>query len=240
MAIHNKHILFVIPCYNEQASIVVLLNEVLNVAKTLDATFTIVVVNDNSSDNSLLVLHPFKNIVLLSLPVNLGIGGAMQTGFQYALTQDFDFLIQVDGDGQHPPAEINKLLQAQQNSNANVIIGSRFIHNKGFQSSFFRRMGIRYLQSVYYVLTQKIIKDVTSGFRLYDKKTIALIADKYPDEFPEPDSLVLFSKLNLKIVETPVLMQERKAGVSSIQNFKQLYYIAKVSLSMFFTAIKKV
>ena len=229
--------LIIIPCYNEEESIGTLLKELLEIGNSL---FEIVVINDGSIDKTAAVVSQYNNVALVSLPVNLGIGGAVQTGFKYALENNFDIAIQVDGDGQHPPAEISKLLNVYQETQCNIVIGSRFIAKQGFQSSGLRRMGIFYLRWLNKIFTQIDIYDITSGFRLFDKKVIELVARNYPDEYPEPESLVIFAKAGFSIVETPVIMKSRQSGKSSIQYFSQLYYMIKVTIAMFFSYIRKV
>lgn len=229
--------LIIIPCYNEEESIGTLLKELLEIGNSL---FEIVVINDGSIDKTAAVVSQYNNVALVSLPVNLGIGGAVQTGFKYALENDFDIAIQVDGDGQHPPAEISKLLNVYQETQCNIVIGSRFIAKQGFQSSGLRRMGIFYLRWLNKIFTQIDIYDITSGFRLFDKKAIELVSRNYPDEYPEPESLVIFAKAGFSIVETPVIMKSRQSGKSSIRYFSQLYYMIKVTIAMFFSYIRKV
>ncbi|HLO42678.1 MAG TPA: glycosyltransferase family 2 protein [Leadbetterella sp.] len=230
-------ILIIIPCYNEQESIGALLKELLEIG---NSWFEIVVINDGSSDKTATVVTKYNTVSLVNLPVNLGIGGAVQTGFKYALENNFDVAIQVDGDGQHPASEIPKLLKVYDETHANIVIGSRFITKQGFQSSALRRLGIFYLHWLNKILTQKNIYDITSGFRLFDKKAIALSARYYPDEYPEPESLVIFAKAGFSIVETSVIMKSRQGGKSSIQYFSQLYYMIKVTIAMFFSYIRKV
>ena len=226
----------VIPAYNESASISGLIRE-LNATQIDGFQLVPVVVNDCSKDNTAEIVRK-ENCVLIDLPVNLGIGGAVQSGFIYAYENNFDFAIQVDGDGQHPPREIVKLLNCLIAENANIVIGSRFISKEGFQSSGLRRMGINYLRYLILLLTGKKITDATSGFRLFDRKTLELVQNYYPDEYPEPESLIYFHRKKLKIVETQVEMLERQGGVSSIRAFKTIYYMVKVSLAIFYTFIR--
>jgi hypothetical protein len=232
-------VLIIIPCFNEEKSIALLLEELLKINFSNKYRVEIVVVNDGSEDNTVEVINQL-NVIILDLPVNIGIGGAVQTGLKYAFDNDFEIAIQVDGDGQHPPMEILKMLKAQEENPSNLIIGSRFISKEGFQSSLFRRLGIFYLHWLNKILTQKNFYDITSGFRLFDKKAISLAARFYPDEYPEPESLVIFAKAGFSISETPVLMKPRQGGQSSIRYFSQVYYIIKVSLAMFFSYIRKV
>jgi glycosyltransferase involved in cell wall biosynthesis len=177
---------------------------------------------------------------LLDLPVNLGIGGAMQSGFKYALRNGYSHAVQMDGDGQHPPAELYKLLQAADETGANVVIGSRYLEKQGFQSTRVRRWGIRYFRWLNRLLTGKSILDSTSGFRLLDRQALQLAALYYPDDYPEPESLVFFAKKGLSVVETPVHMKEREGGISSISGMDALFYCVKVTIAMFFSFARKI
>jgi glycosyltransferase involved in cell wall biosynthesis len=233
----KKKLLVIIPCYNEEATIAHLLKELSLTNFPENIEYEIVVINDCSSDNTSAIVTQFP-VLLINLPINLGIGGAMQTGFKYAIKNRFDLAVQMDGDGQHPPSELLKMLNHQMKSNANLIIGSRFITKQGFQSSVLRRSGIRYLQILNKILTGKNVYDTTSGFRLLDNKALELFAHDYPDEYPEPDSLIRCSLKGILIEEVAVIMRERQGGVSSIQYFSQLYYIIKVSLAMFYSFIR--
>jgi glycosyltransferase involved in cell wall biosynthesis len=231
-------ILVIIPCYNEGDTLPLLLEQLLLLKLPAQYHMEIAVVNDSSKDDTAFVASLYP-IVLLDLPVNLGIGGAVQTGFLYAQRNGFDLAVQVDGDGQHPAAELPKLISHYDENKTNVTIGSRFLVEGGFKSSFARRMGIRYFHWLNKLLTGKSVYDSTSGFRLFDKKAIAIAVDKYPDEYPEPASLVLFSKAGLTIKEVPVMMSERLAGQSSIRHFSSVYYCFKVTISMLFIFIRK-
>lgn len=232
----TKTILAIIPCYNEAHSLPTLLSNLLQL-QLPGYALSIAVVNDASTDHTATIAGQFP-VALLDLPVNLGIGGAMQTGFRYAQNNDFDLALQVDGDGQHPPSEISKLLRCYENTNAHIVIGSRFLEKQGFQSSFTRRMGIRYFHLLNRVFTGNTIYDSTSGFRLFNKKAIKKAAACYPDDYPEPESLVLFARSGFTITETPVLMQERMGGKSSIRYFATAYYFIKVTIAMFFSYIR--
>ena len=231
-------ILVIIPCYNEGNTLPLLLEQLFLLKLPAHYQMKIAVVNDSSGDDTKWVaaLYP---VVLLDLSVNLGIGGAVQTGLLYAKQNGFDLAVQMDGDGQHPPGELPKLIDDYEQKKSGVTIGSRFLVEGGFKSSFARRVGIRYFHWLNKVLTGKSIYDSTSGFRLFDKKAISIAVDEYPDEYPEPASLVLFSKAGLTIQEVPVMMSERLAGQSSIRNFASIYYCLKVTISMLFIFIRK-
>lgn len=196
-----------------------------------------VFVNDCSKDNTLSLLKSF-NAKVLDLPVNLGIGGAVQAGYKYALLHKFDIAIQLDGDGQHPSDQIINLIQPILSEEADVVIGSRFLLKEGFQSSFMRRLGINYFKFLNKFLVNKTITDNTSGFRALNFNALKVVCNYYPDEYPEPEAVILFSLNNLKIKEIPVIMRERIGGKSSISSFKSIYYMIKVSLAIFFIYLR--
>lgn len=234
----QKKVLIVIPCYNEEAALPLLLQELNQLVLPEQYVITTLVINDCSTDKTIEVAKKYK-VKVLDLVNNLGIGGAVQSGFKYAKDNDFDIAIQLDGDGQHPPSEIIKHLNAYEAKSSDVVIGSRFIESEGFQSSFMRRMGIRYFFRLNKLLTGNKIYDSTSGFRLLGRKAIAIAALNYPDDYPEPESLIIFSKAGLKITETAVVMSHRLGGQSSIGNFSSIYYCIKVTISMLFSFIRK-
>lgn len=233
-----KKVLIVIPCYNEEAALPLLLNEFVSLKLPSEYKLTVLVVNDCSKDNTFGVAQKY-DVKILDLPTNLGIGGAVQSGLKYAKRYNFDMAIQLDGDGQHPPSEIIKLLNANATFGADLVIGSRFLNNEGFRSSFMRRLGIKYFYRLNQLLTGNNIYDSTSGFRLLAKKAIDMAAENYPDDYPEPESLVTFARAGLKIKEVPVIMSHRLGGKSSIGNFSSIYYCIKVTISMFFSFIRK-
>ncbi len=223
----DKRILVIVPAYNEQMSIA----KVATSISAADSAYDTVVVNDCSTDKTEQVLLE-SGISHLCLPVNLGIGGAMQTGYKYARDNGYDFAVQVDGDGQHEPKEIKRLVQAQQETGANLVIGSRFMGERSFRSSFARRIGINIFALTSYLLTGQKITDATSGFRLADRKVIELYTKYYPSDYPEPEVIVYLKNHGLKVSETPVKMHERQGGKSSITPLKSVYYMVKVISSM--------
>jgi glycosyltransferase involved in cell wall biosynthesis len=227
----------VIPAYNEEQSISKVVESVHNAAAKFQLPLTPVVVNDCSKDATGEIISSIR-CVALHLPVNLGIGGAVQTGMKYAFENNFDYAVQMDGDGQHPSEELIKLIECASRENADVVIGSRFISGEGFQSTFMRRVGIGFFSNFINFLTGYKIEDTTSGYRLFNRKALALIDVYYPDEYPEPEAIIYFSKSNLKVVETPVKMLERQGGVSSIGFYASVYYMLKVSLALIFTYIR--
>lgn len=218
--------LIIIPAYNESMNIVNTVEQI-----KLKATgFDYVVVNDCSSDNTKEVLEN-NHINYLDLPVNLGIGGAVQAGYKYALEYGYDLAVQVDGDGQHDPAFLQELADAL-SDDVDMVIGSRFIENQGFQSTFMRRVGIKYFTWLIHLLTGKTVTDPTSGFRMVNRKVIQLFADDYPRDYPEPESIVNLLKHKMVVKEIPVLMKDRQGGESSIKLWNSVYYMIKVSLAI--------
>ncbi len=219
--------LIIIPAYNESENI----EKTVENIKTNAPDFDYVVINDCSTDNTLDILKS-HNYNYVSLPINLGIGGAVQTGYKYAKEFDYDVAVQVDGDGQHDPVFLNYMADYLQEHELDMVIGSRFIDKEGFQSSFMRRVGINYFTGLIRLLTGKKITDPTSGLRMAGKKVINLFADNYPVDYPEPETAVTAINNGMKIEEIPVIMKERQGGVSSITLKKSVYYMVKVTLAI--------
>lgn len=219
--------LIIIPAYNEQANI---LNTIVDIQQHTD-NFDFLVINDCSTDDTKSVL--IKNdATYVSLPVNLGIGGGVQTGYLYALEHDYDIAIQFDGDGQHKAEYLNALIEPIVNGQADITIGSRFIKKEGFQTSAMRRLGINFLSSLIYVLSGVKVKDVTSGMRAVNKKMIAYYAENYAQDYPEPEAILVSGLQGARILEVPVQMRERQSGTSSISTLKSVYYMIKVSIAL--------
>ncbi|MEW6468029.1 MAG: glycosyltransferase family 2 protein [Bacteroidota bacterium] len=227
----------VVPAFNEEKAIAGVVSDLQQVAVQNALSLDVIVVNDCSTDRTQEVVSGL-NCIALHLPVNLGIGGAMQTGFRYAWEQGYDLALQVDGDGQHPAEEIVKLLAAQRERHLDVVIGSRFLEKKGFQSSGMRRTGIGYFRKLNRLLCGLDITDSTSGFRLLSRRALELVSEYYPDEYPEPEAIILFAENDLSVGETPVTMRDRQGGRSSIGPFASVYYMWKVTLGILFTFIR--
>jgi glycosyltransferase involved in cell wall biosynthesis len=230
------NILIIIPCFNEQESIGKLLSEIHS-TQINNVSIVPLPVNDCSKDKTILVIKEHTNH-FLDLPVNLGIGGAVQSGLKYALENNFDIAVQLDGDGQHPPSELIKVISPIINNEADVCIGSRFIDKEGFQSSFLRRVGINFLSGLIKLRCGQTILDCTSGYRAFNKKAIELSAAYYPKKYPEPESTLYFIKKGLRVKETPVIMEARDGGTSSISGWRGIYYMIKVSLAILFLRVK--
>jgi glycosyltransferase involved in cell wall biosynthesis len=226
----------IIPCYNEEASIKKVVDGLRSVSLTEQFELFPIVVNDCSTDTTLDVIKKLE-VVYLNLAINLGIGGAVQAGFKYALNNNFDIAVQLDGDGQHPAEQISELIKPILCNELDVIIGSRFISKEGFQSTFFRRLGINYFKWLNKILIGKRITDSTSGFRAINRNALEIVCNYYPDDYPEPEALILYSLNDLRIGEIPVVMKERSGGVSSIRSYKSIYYMVKVTLAMLFVYV---
>lgn len=219
--------LIIVPAYNESNTIEHVIAEIT--ASKSDVDY--IIVNDCSTDDSASVLEGL-GAQYISAPVNLGIGGAVQAGYKYALENGYDIAIQLDGDGQHDAVYIADMIKPIKSGEADVVIGSRFIDKEGFQSSSTRRMGIKILSGLIWLMCGEHIKDVTSGYRAVNKTMIKLFADNYPDDYPEPEVIVTSSMYGARIKEIPVIMRERVAGESSINLKKSVYYMIKVSLAI--------
>lgn len=226
--------MIIIPVYNEEWNI----QRIIRSLRAMNPLWDLLVVNDASKDRSG-TLASEEGVHVINLPYNLGIGGCVQTGFKFAKRMGYDYALQFDGDGQHLVAEIDKLLTKVKSGDCDVAIGSRFLErNRGYRSSATRRVGIRFFRVLNGVLIGSWITDSTSGFRAYNSKAIALLAECYPHDYPEPEAIVLLQKNGFKIEEVPSKMHYRRGGQSSISRYKGLFYMTKVSLAMFMAAIR--
>ena len=219
--------LIIIPAYNEAENIK---NVVDNLAENFPQ-YDYVIVNDSSKDDTEMICRQ-NNYNYLSLPINLGIGGGVQTGYKYALEHGYDIAVQHDGDGQHDPVYIEKVIQPILDGKADIVIGSRFLLGEGFQSSASRRAGIRFLSALIRVFCGAKVRDVTSGFRAVNGRYIKFYAEDYPSDYPEPEAIVTASLDGARVQEVPVQMRERRRGVSSINLKRSVYYMVKVSIAI--------
>ncbi len=225
----KSDILIIIPAYNEAENIENIVDEIT----TGYPQYDYVVVNDGSSDSTSKILKK-RGYNHINCPINLGIGGAIQTGYRYAKEKDYEIAVQIDGDGQHDPAYIEKVVAPIIADEADYVIGSRFVSGdgEGFQSSATRRIGIRFLSALITVLCFKKVKDVTSGFRAVNKFFIDVFADNYPIDYPEPEAIMDAVMRRKRLLELPVVMRERETGTSSINLKKSIYYMIKVTLDI--------
>ncbi|CDC56718.1 putative uncharacterized protein [Dorea formicigenerans CAG:28] len=225
--------IIIIPAYNEEENIERTVNAIQKSAQGFDY----VIINDCSTDNTRKICEE-KEFNIVNLPINLGIGGAVQTGYKYAYENGYDVAVQVDGDGQHDPEFLNTMADYLIEHQVDMVIGSRFIEKKGFQSSITRRMGIQFFSKLIKVLTGKKITDPTSGLRMIGRNVMEIFSEDYPRDYPEPESIVAVLRKNMKIEEIPVVMLERQGGVSSISPKKSIYYMVKVTLAILIERIR--
>lgn len=218
-------ILVIVPAYNEEGNLGPLL------LKLREHDIDIVVINDCSTDKTIEICKQ-HSVEFIDLPNNLGIGGAVQTGYQFAANNNYDIAIQIDGDGQHNPEYIPNIIEPIIAQKADLVIGSRYISKEGFQSSFVRRIGIRHFSHLIKLLLKQTITDPTSGFRACNKSLIHFFAKKYPSDYPEPETIVTLLRNKRRVIEVPVIMNSRENGESSINKIKAVYYMIKVSLAI--------
>jgi glycosyltransferase involved in cell wall biosynthesis len=218
----------IVPAHDEEESV----GRVIDEIHAFDAELEVVVVDDGSRDRTAEVAAG-RGATVLRLPFNLGIGGAVQTGFRYAYENDFDLALRVDGDGQHDSSEAARLLEPVLAGDADIAVGSRFAGTDGYRSSRSRRLGIRILAWSVSVLVGGRVTDPTSGFQAVNRRGIALFAADYPYDYPEVEATVLAAKHGLRRTEVPVAMRERSAGRSSIGGIQSVYYMTKVLLALF-------
>lgn len=220
--------LIIIPAYNEAANIEKVINNIVQNYPQYDY----VIINDGSTDKTAEVCAN-AGYQVLNLPINMGIGGAVQTGYRYAKKNNYDAAVQIDGDGQHDVAFLEDMLKLLESGEADVVIGSRFVQKEGFQSSQIRRVGIRFLSILARILTGVQIRDITSGYRVVNRRFIEIYANDYPADYPEPEAMIIAAVHGGRIKEYPVIMRERENGTSSITFKKSVYYMIKVTLAMF-------
>jgi glycosyltransferase involved in cell wall biosynthesis len=218
----------IVPALNEEHAIGALIAEIQGV----DPGMEVVVVDDGSTDRTARAAAS-AGARVVALPFNLGIGGAVQTGYQYALAHGFDLAIQVDGDGQHDPREIPQVLAPILDGSADLVVGTRFVKGGGYRGTRMRRVGIRIFAAIVSLLVGQRVSDTTSGFRAVNRKALRLFAANYPHDYPEVESIVLLSRHRLRMVEVPVQMRVRETGNSSITALRALYYMIKVLLALF-------
>lgn len=220
--------LVIVPAYNEEGSIESVIQELRAAEPELD----VIVVDDGSADRTAAVAAA-TGARVVNLPYNVGIGGAVQTGYQYALEHGFDLAVQVDGDGQHDPLEISRLLEPLLDGRADMVVGSRFAPGGGYRGTPLRRIGIRLFAAIVSLIVRARVTDTTSGFRAVNRKAIQLFATDYPHDYPEVEATVVLVRHGLKMREVPVKMRVRETGASSITALRSGYYMIKVLLALF-------
>jgi glycosyltransferase involved in cell wall biosynthesis len=218
----------IVPAFNEEHNV----GRVLDELRALDPGLDVVVVSDGSTDRTANVASA-RGAYVISLPFNLGIGGAVQTGFRYAWEEGYELAVRLDGDGQHDPAELPSLVAPVVAGDADLAVGSRFVSGGGYRSSAARRIGIRILARVVSLIARQRLTDTTSGFQACNRRAIAVYAADLPHDYPEVEGMVMAIKHRIRLVEVPVTMREREHGESSIGALASIYYMIKILLALF-------
>ena len=231
----KRRVLVIIPAYNEAETIAGVVDAIHEHAPDYD----VLVVDDGSTDDTAAVVARLAGVELLRLPYNLGIGGAMQAGYKYALRHGYDIAVQCDADGQHPVHQIAPLVAHVEAGHADLMIGSRYVADSGYTPSFSRRVGKSLLSRLVDALIGGGITDTTSGFRAANRAVIRVFARHYPDDYPEAESLVILHKSGLRAAEMPVEMRPRQGGATSISPPHAAYYMVKVGLAIFIDLFRR-
>jgi len=230
--LYKQRILVIMPAYNEEKNIGAVISGIREHAKA-----DILVINDGSMDSTAQVALNLE-VRVIDLPFNLGIGGAMQTGFKFARDNGYDIAVQIDADGQHDPKYLNEIINRLNKEGCDMAIGSRYVEETSYKSSVTRRVGMVFFSWLVYMLTGNRIKDTTSGFRAVNRKVIEYFAESYPTDYPEVDVLVRLYKKGFTVCEVPVEMLERQGGKSSITPVKSIYYMIKVSIALLINSLR--
>jgi glycosyltransferase involved in cell wall biosynthesis len=226
--------LAIVPCYNEESSV----GGVVRGVKGAYPDADVLVINDGSTDGTAGAAED-AGARVVTFPYNMGIGAAMQAGYRYARSGGYDVAAQVDGDGQHDPSELHRIIAPIRAGEADIVVGSRFLGGAGFKSTAMRRLGIKVFSMVLSVLTGEKVADPTSGFRAANKKVIGLFAEDYPEDYPEVESLMLSHLAGLRVKEVQVTMRPRAGGRSSITPIRSAYYMVKVTMVLFIWLVRK-
>jgi len=231
----RTRIVAIVPALNEEGIIGKVVDEIRAVSPEID----VVVVDDASSDETAAVARS-HGATVLRLPFNVGIGGAVQTGFRYALAEGYDRAVRLDGDGQHDAREIPKLLEPVERGEADLVIGSRFAEGEAsYRPPFARRIGIRVFARLVSLLSGQHVTDTTSGFVALDRVGIELFAREYPHDYPEVEATLIALRSGLRLAQVQVEMRERETGASSITFVRSLYYIVKVLLALLVSSLRR-
>lgn len=225
--------LVIVPAFNEERNI----GQVVDDIRSAELGVDILVIDDGSHDRTSEIARAHGAWVI-TLPFNLGIGGAVQTGLKFAQRYQYDVAIQIDGDGQHVPTEIPLLLVPLQCHQADVSIGSRYLNAPHYSTPFMRRFGMLIFRVVNSLLIGQRITDNTSGFRAFNRRAIAFLSANYPSDYPEPEAVVMLGRNAFRLKEVAVKMRQRHAGASSINSVRAIYYMVKVLLAIIVDVFK--
>jgi glycosyltransferase involved in cell wall biosynthesis len=235
MTTAERRVVAVVPAWNEEGAV----GQVVDAICALHPSFDVVVVDDASTDGTSAVARE-RGATVLRLPFNVGIGGAVQTGFRYALANDYDLAVRLDGDGQHDPHEIAKLVAPIERGEADLVIGSRFVDGSGsYRPPLARRLGIRVFARLVSLLGGQRVTDTTSGFIALDRIGIELFAAEYPHDYPEVEATLVALRSGLRLAQVQVDMRMRESGTSSITFVRSLYYIVKVTLALLVASLRR-
>jgi glycosyltransferase involved in cell wall biosynthesis len=227
--------LAIVPARNEEEAV----GRVVEELRAFDPELDVLVIDDGSEDGTA-ASAAAAGAAVVRLPFNLGIGGAVQTGFMYALAGDYDLAVRLDGDGQHDPAELPKLIEPVQRGDADIVVGSRFAASRdSYRPPLARRAGIRFFAGLVSLLVRQRVTDTTSGFQALNRNGIRLFAADYPHDYPEVEATVMVIRHRLRLLEVPVQMREREHGSSSITALRSAYYALKVTLALFVGAFRR-
>jgi len=230
-----RRVVAIVPAWNEAGAV----EHVVDGIRASDPEIAVLVVDDASTDDTAAVAEA-HGATVLRLPFNVGIGGAVQTGFRHAVAERYDVAIRLDGDGQHDPSEIRKLLEPIERGEANLVIGSRFADGTGsYRPPLTRRMGIRLFARLVSILGGQPVTDTTSGFVALDRLGIELFAEEYPHDYPEVEATLVALRSGLRLTQVQVEMREREMGSSSITFVRSLYYMVKVSLALLVASLRR-
>jgi glycosyltransferase involved in cell wall biosynthesis len=224
----KQRVLVILPAFNEAATIA----GVIDSLRAQVPDYDVLVVDDGSTDDTAAIVGGYDEVRLVRLPYNLGIGGAMQTGFKYAVREGYDVALQCDSDGQHPVGQIKALVERLNQGDCDLVIGSRYVADSAYTPSFPRRVGKSIMSRLVNAVIGQGITDTTSGFRAANRKALAAFARHYPEDYPEAETLVILHKSGLTPVEIPVEMNERQGGQTSITPRRAAYYMVKVGLAI--------
>lgn len=231
----NK-ILVVIPAYNEELRI----GEVVRSVKNILSLASVIVVNDCSIDGTKSEAMN-AGATVIDHPINLGYGAGLETGYLYALKNGYEFVVQMDGDGQHLPDEVPKILAPVLNGEADIVVGSRYLSSvNGYRTSFARRVGQKFFGAIFSLITRYNLTDPTSGFQCLNRRVFELFTSgHFPHDFPDTDVLLMAHFAGFRVKEVPVVMMERSGGMSMHAGLKPLYYIMKMSLSIMMVVLSQ-